>query len=298
VADTFPEYLCAYARRLAAKSPAFARQCYNPRRPLPDLKLYSADPFGECGRFGVCKGVKQRFPDRVLVMTSTSCFMNCRHCTRRGLLETAETVETQAELAAAVEYVKSRPAVRDVLLSGGDVLTLKDEAVLRLVRAFASLGQVDIVRVCTRALAVNPRRVTEKLASALGGCRKVWVNTQFNCADEVTPEAMRAARRLIGAGVPVSCQSVLLKGVNDTGPRMLRLLQALSAAKIRPYYVFLCDPVPGIEHFRVSLEKALEIERYCAERIGGLSLPRFVADVPGAKRKIPIESLRAYQEKG
>jgi lysine 2,3-aminomutase len=118
--------------------------------------------------------------------------------------------------------------------------------------------------------------------------RKVWVNTQFNSADEVTVEARAAASRLIDAGLPVSCQTVLLKGVNDTGPKMLKLLQALSAARIRPYYVFLCDPIAGIGHFRVSKEKARQIEQYCAERIGGLSLPKFVADIPGAKRKMPI----------
>jgi lysine 2,3-aminomutase len=148
-----------------------------------------------------------------------------------------------------------------------------------------------MVRLCTRALAVNPGRVTAKLARALGRSGKVWVNTQFNCADEVTAEARRAAALLVEAGVPVSCQSVLLKGVNDSGAEMLRLLKALSAARIRPYYVFQCDPVAGIDHFRVPLEKAKKIERYCAERIGGLALPRFVADIPGAKRKVPLDML-------
>jgi lysine 2,3-aminomutase len=117
------------------------------------------------------------------------------------------------------------------------------------------------------------------------------VNTQFNCADEVTAEARRAAALLVEAGVPVSCQSVLLKGVNDSGAEMLRLLKALSAARIRPYYVFQCDPIAGIDHFRVPLEKAKKIERYCAERIGGLALPRFVADIPGARRKVPLDML-------
>jgi lysine 2,3-aminomutase len=181
--------------------------------------------------------------------------------------------------------------VRDVLLSGGDIMTLGDDRVMEFVDAFSSLGQIDMVRVCTRALAVNPARITAKLAKRLAKSGKVWVNTQFNCADELTPEAVEAAGRLIGSGIPVSSQSVLLKGVNDSGPKMLKLLKALSAARIRPYYVFLCDPVPGIEHFRVSAAKALEIERYCAERIGGLALPRFVADVPGARRKIPVSTM-------
>jgi lysine 2,3-aminomutase len=184
--------------------------------------------------------------------------------------------------------VRSRKRVRDVLLSGGDVLTLPDEKVLEFVDAFASLEQIDIVRVCTRALSTNPARVTKRLAKALSKSKKVWVNTQFNCADELTEEAVRAAGILVDSGIPVSCQSVLLKGVNDTPRKMLSLLKGLSAARIRPYYVFMCDPVAGIERFRVGIEKAREIEKYCAENIGGLSLPRFVSDIPSAKRKEPI----------
>ena len=139
-----------------------------------------------------------------------------------------------------------------------------------------------------RTSSANPARVTASLAGKLSRSKKVWVNTQFNCADEVTPEARAAAARLVDRGVPVSCQTVLLKGVNDSPTEMLRLLRALSAARIRPYYVFMCDPVAGVGRFRVPLERARRIERICAESIGGLSMPRFVADIPGAKRKQPI----------
>ena len=302
MSDAFPEFVCPYSKRLAATSPRFARQCYD--RPfaqssIPSIEQsnirtfehFSPDPFGELTHASKCFGLKQRFPDRVLVMTSDRCFMNCRHCTRRGLLGKAQVVRTAAELAGCVDYVKTHPKVRDVLLSGGDILTLPDAEVLRFVTAFAALAQVELVRVCTRALATNPGRVTDRLARALARSKKVWVNTQFNCADEVTDEARTAAAKLVDRGVPVSCQTVLLSGVNDSGPEMLKLLKALSAARIRPYYVFQCDPVAGIDQFRVPLEKARQIELYCAERIGGLALPRFVADLPGAKRKTPISEL-------
>ena len=284
----FPVFACPYAKRLAAQSPRFARQVYEDlSRPAAD-DGYGPDPFGELTHASKCFGLKQRFPDRVLVMTSDRCFMNCRHCTRRGLLGRAEVVKTASELKACVDYVKSRPRVRDVLLSGGDILTLSDREVLRFVRAFAALPQVEIVRVCTRAPCVNPDRITPALAHALGRSKKVWINTQFNCADEVTPAARRAAARLVEAGVPVSCQTVLLRGVNDSAAEMLRLFRALSAARIRPYYVFTCDPVAGIARFRVPLARARAIERRCAESIGGLALPRFVSDLPGAKRKTPV----------
>lgn len=290
----FPEYACPYARRLAAISGRFARQVYDrlaPKGPVVPVEGESEDPFGELTRASKCWGLKQRFPDRVLIMTADACFMNCRHCTRRGLLGRAQVVRTDAQLADCVAYVQAHPKVRDVLLSGGDVLTLPDARVMAFVNAFAALPQVEVVRLCTRAVCTNPGRITPGLAKALGASGKVWVNTQFNCADEVTDEARRAAALLVGAGIPVSCQTVLLKGVNDSAAEMLRLLRGLSAARIRPYYVFQCDPVAGIGHFRVPLEKARAIERACAERIGGLALPRFVADLPGAKRKVPLSEL-------
>lgn len=292
MSSDFPEYACPYALKLAESSPRFALQVFDERTPSAakrrKAERFGIDPFGELGGAAKVKGLKQRFPDRVLVMTTELCFMTCRHCTRQGLFGKTRIVETPEDLARCVEYVKAHPKVRDVLLSGGDVLTLPDRKVMEFVDAFASLDQIDIVRVCTRAPCANPSRVTAKLARLLGRSGKVWVNTQFNCADEVTPEARAAAARLVQAGVPVSCQTVLLKGVNDSADEMLRLFRALTRARIRPYYVFMCDPIAGIDRFRVPLARARAIERKCAESIGGLSLPRFVMDVPGARRKIPI----------
>ena len=292
MSSSFPEYACDYALKLARRSARFARQVFDlkgaPKGSTGDEGDFGVDPFGELAGAAKVKGLKQRFPDRVLIMTTEMCFVACRHCTRQGLFGRTKTVESAEDLARCVDYVKTHPKVRDVLLSGGDVLTLDDRRVMEFVNAFAQLEQVDVVRVCTRALCANPARVTDRLARALGRSKKVWVNTQFNCADELTPEACAAAARLVDAGIPVSCQTVLLKGVNDSASQMLRLFRALSAARIRPYYVFMCDPVAGIDRFRVPIERARAIERKCAESIGGLAMPRFVMDVPGAKRKIPI----------
>lgn len=286
----FPEHACPYARELAARSEAFRRQVvFDPRELVDDG--FGPDPFGEEESAAGCWGLKQRFPDRVLVMVSDSCFMNCRHCTRRGLLGTAQVVRTDEQLRDCVDWVKGRPLVRDVLLSGGDPLVLPDDEVLRFVRAFADLAQVDVVRLCTRAPCTNPGRVTRELAQLLGRTGKVWVNTQFNHADELTPEAAEACGNLVRCGIPVSCQTVLLAGVNDTEEALLDLFRALQRARVRPYYAFQCDPVAGISHFRVPIGRARELAAACAEKIGGLGLPRFVADVPGAKRKTPIELL-------
>jgi lysine 2,3-aminomutase len=248
----------------------------------------AADPFAERTRAACCHGLKQRFPDRVLVMAHDRCAMACRHCTRKGLLGDAEVVRTPAERAAAVAWVEAHPRVREVLLSGGDPLLLPDRRLLTLVRAFARLPQVDAVRIGTRAPVTLPMRVTPELAHALGAFKKVWVNTQFNHAREITPEAAAACARLVDAGVPVSNQTVLLRGVNDSVGALFDLCAGLQRIRVRPYYVFLCDPVAGIAHFRVPLRGARRLERGLAARIGGLALPRFVMDLPGSPRKMPI----------
>ena len=294
VTERFPFVACAYARALADVSDAFRRQVEPDARELENEEDFGPDPFDEEGEASGCFGLKQRFPDRVLVMTSNACFMNCRHCTRKGLLRHAEVVRSDEELAACAAYVQEHPLVRDVLLSGGDPLVLPDDEVMRFVRTFADLPQVDVVRLCTRAPCVNPARVTRDLAVRLAATGKVWANTQFNHADEVTPDAAQACASLVDAGIPVSCQTVLLAGVNDSADTLLDLFRALQRIRVRPYYVFQCDPVAGISHFRVPLERAIEIERECAERIGGLGLPRFVADIPGAPRKIPLAEVEGY----
>lgn len=252
----------------------------------------SPDPFGELNpKKGLPKGLKQRFPDRVLIMTSDHCFGVCAHCTRKFILGKSPVVRTDEELDACLKYVKSHPEVRDVLLSGGDVLTLPDKEVMRFVDAFAALPQIEVIRICTRAPVDAPKRITEALARKLAKSKKVWANVHINTEAEVAA-CREACAKLIDRGIPVSSQTVLLKGVNDSREKMLKLLKALSAARIRPYYVFQCDPVEGlIERFGVPLKKAKEIERYCAERVGGLSLPRFVLDLPHSKRKTPLDLL-------
>ena len=254
----------------------------------------SRDPFGELApRRSLPPGLKRRFPDRVLVMTTDRCFGSCAHCTRKFVLGKVPLADTPERLAACVDYVKRHPEVRDVLLSGGDVLALPDAQVARLVDAFASLRQVEVVRVCTRAPVSNPARITDRLARLLrrAGRGKAWANVHVNTAAEAE-RAREAAARLVDRGIPVSSQTVLLRGVNDTPRKMLALLRALSAARIRPFYVFQCDPVEGlVERFGVPLARAKEIEAYCAERIGGLALPRFVADLPGSRRKTPLDML-------
>ena len=254
----------------------------------------SPDPFDELKPVrGLPPGLRRRFPDRVLVMTTDRCFAACPHCTRKFVLGRAPLADTPGRIAACAEWVRRHPVVRDVLLSGGDVLTLGDVGVERLVAAFAAIDSVEVIRICTRALVSKPERVTMRLARMLAraGKGKVWANVHINTAAEART-AREPAARLVERGIPVSSQTVLLRGVNDSPQKMLSLLRTLSAARIRPYYVFQCDPVAGlVERFGVPLARAKEIEAYCAERIGGRALPRFVADLPGSRRKIPLDML-------
>ena len=210
------------------------------RQALPSLEeLVSeegmvADPFAEKTRAACCYGLKRRFPDRVLVMAHDQCAMACRHCTRKGLLEGAEVIRTPAQLAAAVDWVAAHPEVREVLLSGGDPLLLSDRRILTFVRAFAQLPQIDAVRIGTRVPATLPMRVTPELARRLGAFKKVWVNTQFNHVREITPEATHACAHLVEAGIPVSNQTVLLKGVNDSVGALFDLCTGLQRIRVRP----------------------------------------------------------------
>ena len=174
------------------------------------------------------------------------------------------------------------------MLSGGDPLLLSDARILAFVRAFARLAQIDAVRIGTRVPVTLPMRVTSELAKKLGAFKNVWVNTQFNHAREITPEATVACARLVDAGIPVSNQCVLLKGVNDSLEALFDLCTALQRVRVRPYYVFMCDPIAGIAHFRVPLRQARRLARELAVRVGGLALPRFVMDLPGSLRKTPI----------
>jgi len=263
VCTRYPVKISAYVREQIRQEPdgAWAKQALPSLEELIEEPGMVADPFAEKTKAACCYGVKQRFPNRVLVMTADQCAVNCRHCTRKGLLDQAEVIQTPKQLAVAVDYVKHHPLVREVLLSGGDPLMLSDAKLMAFVKAFASLPQIDAVRIGTRMPAVNPGRITTALVKNLGIYKKVWVNVQFNHVSELTFEAIVACARLVDAGIPVSNQSVLLKGVNDSVEEMVALCSALQRARVRPYYVFQCDPVAGIAHFRVPLAKARRIAR-------------------------------------
>jgi len=261
---------------------------------VPDLRemdfkiVGNSDPLEEEEDMQV-PGLVHRYPDRVLAIVTGMCSMYCRHCTRKRIWHEGDWTRGRKELEMMAAYVRRTPAVREVVISGGDPLVMNIGLLDWFMGELRSIRHVEVLRIGTRVPAVLPMRITEELALMLRSHRPLWVNTQFNHAREITPEAAAACDRLISAGIPVSNQSVLLRGINDTPQAMKDLCHALQRIMVRPYYLFQCDPVVGVEHFRTGIWKGIEIMESLRGHTGGLCIPSFVVDVPGGGGKVPLQ---------
>jgi lysine 2,3-aminomutase len=233
-------------------------------------------------------GLTHRYPDRCLMVVTSFCSMYCRHCTRKRIWSLGEGAKTEFELSKMYAYIRRHEEIRDVIVSGGDPLTLPTPRLESILKNLRRIPHVEIVRIGSRVPAVLPMRVDDELCAMLSKYGPVWLNTQFNHPREVTPEAAAACDRLLRAGVPVNNQTVLLRGVNDHPEVVRKLNTSLLKAKVRPYYLFQCDMVRGLEHFRTRLSKGVEIMEALRGHSSGLSIPSFVVDVPGGGGKIPI----------
>ncbi|HEY8504505.1 MAG TPA: KamA family radical SAM protein, partial [Gemmataceae bacterium] len=235
-------------------------------------------------------GVTHRYPDRALLVTTPACSMYCRFCTRkRATLTRGGWGAVTRDDERMIDYVRSRPEIRDVIVSGGDPLTLPLPRLCFFLESLAAIDHVDVVRVGTRVPVTLPQRLYDPaLIDAIAAAGKVWVQTHFNHPREVTPEAKRVCDALLRAGCPVNNHSVLLRGVNDDLATMRRLLRALLRIKVRPYYLFHCDPVVGVGHFRTSVWKGLELIEGLRGHLSGLGIPTYVVDSPHGGGKIPL----------
>jgi lysine 2,3-aminomutase len=264
------------------------------RQILPDPAELDAsgpevdDPFRESEHSPV-PGIVHRYPDRVLLVATNDCAVYCRHCMRRRSWGVRRAVLTEAQLDRAAGYVRSRPGLRDVIVTGGDPLTLPDGKIDGILARLRSIPHVETVRIGTRAPVTLPMRVDRGLLSVLRRHAPVWIVTQFNHPREVTREAASACSRLLRAGCPVANQSVLLKGVNDDAETLEALFRALLGIGVRPYYLHQCDLVAGTAHFRTPLSRGVEILDALRGRISGLALPHFVVDLPGGAGKVPLQ---------
>jgi lysine 2,3-aminomutase len=235
-------------------------------------------------------GVTHRYPDRALLITTSVCSMYCRFCTRKRITLDRDGWEAPThDEQRMIEYIRQTPAIRDVILSGGDPLTLPIAKLSWFVDQLASIEHVDVIRVGTRVPVTLPQRLfDQQLIDLLSGAEKIWIQTHFNHSREITSEATQACRALVNAGMPVSNHSVLLKGVNDSLETMRDLVRGLLRIKVRPYYLFHCDPVTGAGHFRTSVWKGVEIMEGLRGHVSGLAVPTYVVDGLHGTGKIPL----------
>jgi lysine 2,3-aminomutase len=233
-------------------------------------------------------GLTHRYPDKVLFLITDQCGMYCRHCTRRRLAGQTDHERDTRTIDAAISYIAEHDEVRDVLLSGGDPLLVSDERLEDIISRLQKIDHVDIVRIGSRAPCTLPQRVTPELCELLKKYHPIWLNTHFNHPKEITPESKKAVEMLADAGVPVGNQSVLLKGINDCPTIMKKLVQDLVKIRCRPYYFYQCDMSRGIEHFRTSVAKGIEISEALRGHTSGYAVPTFILDAPGGGGKIPL----------
>lgn len=245
------------------------------------------DPLHEDGDSPV-PGLTHRYPDRVLMLITDQCAMYCRHCTRRRFAGCSDHFLPMDQIEKCIEYVASNPAVRDVLLSGGDALLISDDKLEYIIKKLREIPHVEIIRIGSRTPVVMPQRITEDLLNMLKKYHPIWLNTHFNHPNEITEESKRACEMLADAGIPLGNQSVLLRGVNDCVHVMKKLVNELVKIRVRPYYIYQCDLSMGLSHFRTSVSKGVEIIEGLRGHTSGYCVPTFVVDAPGGGGKIPI----------
>lgn len=281
-----PYYLSLIDTRDYKNDPIY-RQCFPSPSELIVDKCDMADPLAE-DKDSPVPGITHRYPDRVLFLVSNVCAMYCRHCTRKRKVGNVDYIPDKATISMGLEYIRNNPAIRDVLLSGGDPFMLPDDYLDWILSELDAIPHVEVVRIGTRVPVVLPCRVTNSLVNMLKKHHPLWVNTHFNHPKEVTPASREALRKLADAGIPLGNQCVLLAGVNDCPQIMKKLFQKLVQNRVRPYYMFQCDLTEGLSHFRTSISKGVEVIENLIGHTSGFAVPTYVVDAPGGGGKIPV----------
>ena len=258
---------------------------------VPDeVELYDIDapedPLNE-DEMSPVPNITHRYPDRALFLTTSQCGLYCRFCTRKRKVGDSSKINMK-DLEAAFLYLEQHTEINDVILSGGDPLMLTDTMLEKVLARLRQIPHIQIIRLGTKMPCVLPQRVTPQLCEMLKKYHPIYVNTHFNHPWEITPESTKACTMLVDAGVPVGCQTVLLKGVNDDPEVMRELMKKLLAIRVRPYYIYQADLTKGANHFRTPIDVGLEIMDNLRGHISGLAVPQFVIDAPGGGGKIPL----------
>ncbi|MGB8456056.1 MAG: lysine 2,3-aminomutase [Anaerocolumna sp.] len=281
-----PYYLTLIDTKDYRNDPIF-KQAFPDIRELDISDCDLMDPLAE-EKDSPVPGITHRYPDRVLFQISNVCAMYCRHCTRKRKVGDFDYIPLKEQLLKGIDYIKSNPVVRDVLLSGGDPFMLSDDFLDWILGELDKIEHVEVVRIGTRTPVVLPYRITDKLVEMLKKHGTIWINTHFNHPKEITPSAQAALKKLAFAGIPLGNQSVLLADVNDCPRIMKRLVHRLVQNRVRPYYIYQCDLSEGLEHFRTSVGKGIEIMESLRGHTSGFAVPTYVIDAPGGGGKIPV----------
>ena len=273
-------------------------QSDNPKDPIrtqciPDPREISysdgspEDPLEEDSHMPVPKLI-HRYPDRCLAIVTEICATYCRHCNRKRFWSQPTHLSLKTRLQKMIRYISESPQIREVIISGGDPLILDDQTLEMLLASLQAIPHIEVLRIGSRVPVVMPMRITKELCRILKRYRPLWFNTQFNHPNEITPESTRACNMLQESGIPVSNQSVLLKGINNSPNVMSNLLYGLQKISVRPYYLFHCDPAKGCAHFRTDPHAGIAMMEKIWRHCSGLCLPQYVLDVPGRSGKIPL----------
>lgn len=291
-----PYYLSLINTNNIKNDPVFKQAFPNPEE-LQVEECEMQDPLSEENDSPV-DAITHRYPDRVLFQVSNTCAAYCRHCTRKRKVGRKDLTPTKDKLLEGIKYIKNTPAIRDVLLSGGDPLMLSDEDLDWLLHEIAKIKHVEIIRIGTRIPVVLPFRITDSLIKVLKKYQPLWINTQFNHPQEFTEYSEKALAKLADAGFPLGNQSVLLAGINDSPEIMKKLVQKLVKNRVRPYYIYQCDLSEGLSHFRTPVNKGIEIMEKLRGHTSGFAVPTYVVDAPGGGGKIPVSPnyLISYSE--
>lgn len=248
----------------------------------------TVDPLGE-EHDSPLPNLIHRYPDRVLLLVTGFCSTYCRYCTRSRVVAHDQDYHFgKAHLDKAFEYISANKEIRDVLISGGDPFTIEDSAIEYILSSLRKIQHVEFIRIGTKVPVVLPQRITKNFVNILKKYHPLWLSIHFTHPSEITPEVKEACERLADAGIPLGSQTVLLKGINDNVETMKTLMHELLKIRVRPYYLYQCDPICGSSHFRTEIEKGIEIIRNLRGYTTGYAIPTFVVDAPGGGGKIPL----------
>ncbi len=247
----------------------------------------ASDPLSE-GDHSVVPNLVHRYPDRVLFLVTGFCAAYCRYCTRSHMVSSQKCHQGIHAWLPALNYIRQHSEIRDVLISGGDAFTMSDKHIDFLLSALRNIAHVEMIRIGTKVPMVLPQRITRSLTSILKKYHPLFISVHATHPDEITPESSKALQSLANAGIPLGSQTVLLKGINDEVDTMKALMHGLLKNRVRPYYLYQCDPILGSAHFRTSVKKGLDIIEGLRGHTSGYAVPHYVIDAPGGGGKIPL----------